>query len=89
VVDDDAGVLPLSDELWVRIVYAFVAASRRGRISVDHLATMFVPFYLWRAATFMADAALEDDATVQARLDSLCDAFQRYKPVIVRRWQAE
>jgi glycosyltransferase involved in cell wall biosynthesis len=88
VVDDDAGVLPLSDELWVRLVYAFVAASHRGQISVDHLATMFVPFYLWRAATFMADAAFEDGRTVQARLDSLCEAFQRLKPVLVRRWLA-
>jgi glycosyltransferase involved in cell wall biosynthesis len=90
VVDDGVGsVLPLSDELWVRIVFAFAAAARRGRTSIDHLATMFVPFYLWRAATFMADAAFEDDSTVQARLDSLSETFQRLKPVLVSSWSAE
>lgn len=90
VVNDGAGSVPqLSNELWVRIVYAFAASARRGRFSIDHLATMFVPFYLWRAATFMADAVHEDDSTVQARLDSLCDAFQRLKPVLVNSWSAE
>jgi glucosylglycerate synthase len=90
VVDDGGGsVLPLSNELWVRTVYAFAAAARRGRTSIDHLATMFVPFYLWRAATFMADATHEDDSTVQARLDSLCETFQRLKPVLVSSWSAE
>jgi hypothetical protein len=90
VIDDGAGsVLPFSDELWVRLVYAFAAAARRGRTSSEHLATMFVPLYLWRAATFMADAALEDDSTVQARLNSLCETFQRLKPVLVSSWSAE
>jgi glucosylglycerate synthase len=90
VIDDGAGsVLPFSDELWVRVVYAFAAAARRGRTSIEHLATMFVPLYLWRAATFMADAAFEDDSTVQARLNSLCETFQRLKPVLVSSWSAE
>jgi len=90
VIDDGAGsVLPFSDELWVRIVYASVAAARRGPTSIDHLATMFVPLYLWRAATFMADAAFEDDSAVRARLNSLCETFLRLKPMLVTSWSAE
>jgi hypothetical protein len=85
----DGAVLPLADELWVRVVYAFAAAASRGVTSVDHLATMFVPLYLWRAATFMADAAFEDDSTVQARLGLLCETFHRLKPVLVTSWSAE
>ena len=90
VIDHGAGsVLPFSDELWVRVVYASAAAARRGQTSIEQLATMFVPLYLWRAATFMADAAFEDDSTVQARLDSLCETFQRLKPVLVSSWSAK
>src|SRR5262245_20622279 len=81
--------LPVDDDLWVRIVYAFAAASRQGQVAVDQRASMFVPLYLWRAATFMAHATLASDATVQARLESLSQTFEQLKPVLVDRWSAE
>ena len=80
---------PLDDELWVRIVFAFAAATRRGPTGIEHLAGMFVPLYLWRAASFMAHAALEAGPTVQVRLDTLCQTFQRLKPELVESWSAE
>ena len=84
LVDDVAApAFSLDDELWVRIVYAFAAAARRGPTGVEHLAGMFVPLYMWRAAAFMAQTAREDAGAVQARLDSLCETFQRLKPVLV------
>jgi glucosylglycerate synthase len=90
VVDSSAGVsVPLQDELWVRIVYAFVAGTRQGRIGVEQLADMFVPLYMWRAAAFASHAALESPAMVQARLDSLCATFERLKPVLVANWSAK
>ena len=79
----------LDDESWVRSVYAFAAAARRGAASVEHLAGMFVPLYLWRASTFMALTAPEEPAAVQARLDSLCQTFQRLKPLLVDNWSAD
>jgi hypothetical protein len=84
-----APALSLDDDLWVRVVYAFAAATRRGAAGLEHLAGMFVPLYLWRAAAFMERAALESDTTVQTRLDSLCEIFQRLKPVLVSSWPAE
>jgi hypothetical protein len=81
--------LDLDDEPWVRIVYAFAAAARRESTGIEHLAGMFVPLYLWRAAAFTAHAALEADAAVQARLEALCQTFQRLKPLLVERWSAE
>jgi hypothetical protein len=86
ITEADAPASHLDDDLWVRIVYVFVAASRRGPTGIEHLAGMFVPLYLWRAATFMAQTALEADVTVQARLDSLCETFVRLKPVLVDNW---
>ena len=60
VMDDSAVPSPrLDDELWVRIVYAFAAATRPGRSSIDQLADMFAPLYMWRAAAFMSHTALE------------------------------
>jgi len=87
--DISAPAFSPDDELWVRIVYAFAAAARRGFTGVEHLAAMFVPLYLWRAAAFMAQVANESDGAVQARLDSLCETFHRLKPVLVGKWQAE
>jgi glucosylglycerate synthase len=77
---------PPDDELWVTIVYAFLAASTRGTASIEHLADMFVPIYMWRAARFMAQTALEPADVVQTRLNALCDAFERLKPALVSGW---
>jgi hypothetical protein len=89
VLDDGGAGLPLEDELWVRMVYAFAAAIRQGRAGVDQLADMFAPLYMWRAAAFMSHAARESPAVVQARLNSLCETFQRLKPVLVANWSGE
>ena len=80
---------PLDDDLWVGIVYAFVAATRSGAASIDHLADTFAPLYMWRAAAFMSHTALEPPAVVQSRLDSLCQTFERLKPVLVSSWSEQ
>ena len=87
VVEDSAGASPgLDDELWVRIVYAFAAATHLGRTSIDQLADTFAPLYMWRASAFMSHTALESPAIVQARLNSLCETFKRLKPELVANW---
>jgi hypothetical protein len=77
---------PLDDELWVRTVYGLAASIRHGRAGIEHVADMFAPIYMWRAASFMAQTALEPPSAVQARLDALCDTFQRLKPALVASW---
>jgi glucosylglycerate synthase len=90
LVDDISAAEPrLDDELWVRIVYDFLEASNRGTAGVDHLADMFVPLYMWRAARFMSLTAREPDDGAQARLNALCDAFQRLRPTLVNGWTVE
>jgi hypothetical protein len=87
VMDNANGAGPrLDDELWVRTVYGFATAIQHGRAAIDHLADMFVPLYMWRAAAFMSETALEPPSDVQARLDALCDTFQRLKPTLVTSW---
>ena len=70
-------------------VYAFLASTSRGPVSIEHLADMFVPIYMWRAARFMAQTAIEPADAVQVRLNALCDTFQRLKPALVSRWNDE
>ena len=77
------------DELWVKTVYAFAAAARRGQPGIEHLAGMFVPLYLWRAAAFMAHAAPQSDGEVKEGLESLVQTFLRLKPLLVKSWTAE
>ena len=90
LVDDlNTGEPRLDDEVWVRIVYDFLDASHRGSTGVDHLADMFVPLYMWRAARFMSFTAHESDDSAQKRLNTLCDAFQRLKPALVDGWTVE
>lgn len=87
--DSSSPARPLDDDLWVRIVYAFAAATHHGPTSAEHLAAMFVPLYLWRAAAFMAHAVVEDDASVRAGLESLGQTFQRLKPTLLDGWSAD
>lgn len=89
LVEDASVPLRVNDELWVRAVYAFVRAIHRRRTSLEHLADMFVPLYMWRASGFMAQTALEPAPVVQGRLDALCETFQRLKPTLVAGWSAE
>jgi glucosylglycerate synthase len=89
LIENTADGARLDDELWVRTVYEFATAIERGRAAIDHLADMFAPLYMWRAAAFMAQTAQESPAVVQARLDALCDTFQRLKPVLVANWSDE
>jgi hypothetical protein len=90
LLDDSAHAgSELNDELWVGIVYAFAAAAHLGRAGVDHLADMFAPLYMWRASAFMAKTAGESSARVQARLNALCETFERLKPALVAAWSAD
>ena len=76
---------PPDDELWVRIVYALPCGDDPRARSIEHLADMFVPIYMWRAARFMSQTAIEPVDVIQTRLNALCDTFQRLKPVLVNR----
>jgi hypothetical protein len=77
------------DERWVETTYALAAAARQGRTGPEHLAGLFVPLYLWRAAAFTAQAAHQTERAVHERLESLCQTFLRLKPALVSSWLAE
>jgi glucosylglycerate synthase len=84
--DLEAQGCAIDDEVWVRSVYAFAIAAGRGTTPIDQLADMFVPLYLWRSAHFMSCAVTEPADAVQARLNALCDTFQRQRMLLVSGW---
>jgi hypothetical protein len=53
-------------------VYGFATAIQHGRAALDHMADMFVPLYMWRAAAFMSDTA--PDRRSPCRHDSIACA---------------
>lgn len=86
LLDDLPATDTQEDELWVRMVYAFLVATSQGRATVEQLADMFVPLYLWRASTFMSRSASDTPELAQARLDALCDTFLRLRPALASGW---
>lgn len=78
----------LGDDLWVACVWECLVASRRHAMPLDHLAQAFVPVYLARAASFLAETAGRPPEAVRARLDALNAAFERARPSLVERWTA-
>lgn len=86
MLETTPGDLLLDDELWVRSVYAFIDAVHKGAAALEHLADMFVPIYMWRAASFMGRVSGSPPDVVQQQLNMLCDAFQRLRPLVVEGW---
>jgi hypothetical protein len=76
------------DDLWIGCVWECLVASRRHTMTQDHLAQAFVPVYLARAASFLAETAGRPPDAVLARLDALNAAFERARPSLVERWTA-
>jgi len=89
VAETSSSELRSDDELWVKSTYALAAAARQGRSGSEHVAGLFVPLYLWRAAAFTAQAAHQTERAVHERLESLSQTFLRLKPLLVSNWLAE
>jgi len=74
------------DELWVRLVYDFAIAFRRGSIHRDHLLKSMIPLYLGRVASFVKEHRESSGAEVERRIESLCELFETLKPYLIARW---
>jgi len=82
----DCDQLRYPDELWVRTVYEFLDAHRRGVMRREHITQALVPLYLGRTGSFLAQWAGRSPAEAEAALESLSLQFERSKPWLVERW---
>ncbi len=73
-------------DLWVRLVYDYVAAYHHRRLNADHLLRSLTPLYLGRTAAWVVEAAPLDAGGVERALDQLSERFETLKPYLLERW---
>lgn len=79
----------VSDGLWVNTVYEFAAAAHHRVMSREHLTQALVPLYLGRTASFFTEIASADEPAYLERQHALDREFERLRPYLVERWNAE
>jgi glycosyltransferase involved in cell wall biosynthesis len=80
------GEFLFDDALWVRLIYDLASACHRRVIDRDHLLRSTLPLYMGWVGSFVRQMADCDAPAVDARLESLCVAFERARPYLVDRW---
>jgi glycosyltransferase involved in cell wall biosynthesis len=75
-----------NDALWVRIVYDFALAYHHRRLATEHLLRAMIPLYLGRTASFVLEMAESSAEEVEARIEKLCQVYEKFKPALVTRW---
>ena len=73
-------------DLWVHLVYEYVAAYAGGRLHPDHLLRSLTPLYLGRTASWVNEAAGYSAPDVESALNTLCQRFEEEKGYLIDRW---
>ncbi|TFH62080.1 MAG: glycosyltransferase [Candidatus Zixiibacteriota bacterium] len=76
----------ISDETWVRIIYAFAIAYRRRLLSREHLLKSLTPLYLGKVASFVEEAKDMTAGEVEARIEMLCVTYEKSKSLLIDGW---
>ncbi len=76
------------DDLWARVVYDLVIATRRGEFDTSQLTAALVPIYFGRVASFVVENRHLDTADAEERVERQAREFERLKPYLVERWLA-
>lgn len=83
VAEDD---FRYSHELWVKTVYEFAASYHKSVISRDHIIQAMAPLYRGKMYTFLVENRDASGEEVEARVEELCQTFERLKPSLLERW---
>jgi glucosylglycerate synthase len=89
IATKDIDQFDFPSELWVRILYDFVAAYHRTSIARDHILQSLVPLYRGQLFSFLADHAQSSPEEMEADTEALCLEFERQKPYLIERWKAK
>jgi glucosylglycerate synthase len=79
-------VLPA--ELWAHVVYDYLVAYNAKTTEVPELLDSMIPLYFARTATFVQDAAHDDQEAAEERISRYADLFLERKDYLRRRWSA-
>ena len=77
----------IGDELWARIVYDFAVAHFLKVMEPGPLLRSLTPLYLGWVASFSNEVRSLDVSAAEARVEVLCEAFEREKRYLVARWR--
>jgi glycosyltransferase involved in cell wall biosynthesis len=84
-----AGSVPaLSDETFVRIIYAAAAGWRHPALPRETFVRSLVPLYLGKVATFVEETRDATTEEAEARLEALAKTYEAEKPLLASRWDA-
>jgi glycosyltransferase involved in cell wall biosynthesis len=76
-----------SDELWAQVVYDYALAYHKKVMSGEHILKTLTPLYLGKVASLVMEMAYSNAQEVEARLESLCLAFEKLKTYLIERWK--
>ncbi len=79
--------LRIRDDLWARIVYDFAVAHTLRTLERQQLLRAMTPLYLGFVASFANEVRDLDGPATDARVEALCEAFEREKPYAISRWR--
>jgi hypothetical protein len=88
VTATEGGPPDVTDDLWVEVLGQFAAAYHREVIHKDHAIRALVPLYLGRVASFLSEKEVRAGEPLDERLEALGLAFEKGKPLFVKRWRA-
>ncbi len=76
------------DDLWARVVYDLVLATRRGILGTAQLVAALVPIYFGRVGSFVIENRHLTTADAEERVEHQAREFELLKPYLVERWAA-
>ena len=76
------------DDLWARLVYDLVIATRRNDMDSEALVASLVPIYFGRVGSFVVENRHVDTADAEERVERQAREFELLKPYLVERWKA-
>jgi hypothetical protein len=85
--DPRAETFHFPDSLWVRVVYDFALAYRRGALNREQLLRSLVPLYLGRTASFVIANMDSGAEVVEESIRALAEEFVREKGYLRERWK--
>jgi hypothetical protein len=77
----------IADELWARVIYDFAVAFFIKSLSSGSLLRSMAPLYLGWVASFADEVRGMNPAEIEARVERLCEVFEREKRYLVARWR--
>ena len=76
------------DELWARVMYDLIIATRQGVLDTAAMVAALVPIYFGRVGSFVIENRHLTTADAEERVEHQARQFELLKPYLVDRWHA-